>query len=125
MSIRYKVFVDEQGFVDDEDEIDKIALHLVSYDEKVPIATCRIFAGEGDAIYLLGRLAVLKEYRGKGEGSLLLRAAEENVKALGGKRLMLHSQYNARGFYEKCGYIPCGEVFFEQDCPYIMMRKKL
>ena len=125
LNIRVTVFVDEQGFVDDEDEIDKIALHLVSYDGETPIATCRIFKGDGEGSYLLGRFAVMKEYRGRGVGRELIGAAEQAVRELGGTRLALHSQYDARGFYEKCGYVQEGELEYEQDCPHVWMIKIL
>ena len=42
--IRQKVFVDEQGFQNEFDDIDEAATHIVMFDEdKIPIATCRIF----------------------------------------------------------------------------------
>ena len=41
--IRETVFVKEQGFHDEFDELDAAAKHLVLYDEEVPIETCRFF----------------------------------------------------------------------------------
>ena len=42
--VRQKVFVDEQGFHNEFDDIDETATHIVMFDEdKIPIATCRIF----------------------------------------------------------------------------------
>lgn len=41
--VRQTVFVEEQGFVNELDETDNIAMHIVLYDEKKPAATCRIF----------------------------------------------------------------------------------
>lgn len=43
--VRQTVFVEEQGFVNELDETDNIATHIVLYDEKKPAAACRIFAG--------------------------------------------------------------------------------
>ena len=34
MIVRNKVFVEEQGFVDEFDDIDKIAIHIIFYDEQ-------------------------------------------------------------------------------------------
>ena len=123
LAVRITVFVDEQGFVDEIDEIDGTATHFVVFsDEEKPIATCRVFAADGED-YILGRLCVLKEHRGKGYGSLLIERAERHVRAVGGNRLCLHSQYHAASFYERCGYVTCGEVENEQGKPHIWMVK--
>ena len=67
--IRQKVFVDEQGFQNEFDDIDEAATHIVMFDEdKIPIATCRIFWDAKMNTHILGRLAVIKEYRGKNLG---------------------------------------------------------
>ncbi len=123
LDLRKKVFVDEQGFCDEFDEIDKRAIHFVLYENESPIATCRIFVGETKDNYILGRLCVLKEYRGQGFGGRILRAAEDKVKSLDGKRLRLHSQYQAREFYKKQGYNEYGEIEYEQHCPHIWLAK--
>ena len=121
--IRNTVFVEEQGFVDEFDEIDQVATHLVLYDGEIPAGVCRVFVQEG--IWLLGRFAVMKAYRGKGNGSLLLRGAEEAVRSMGGTSLTLHAQCQASPFYQKNGYTPFGDIEYEQDCPHIAMRKDL
>lgn len=42
--IREKVFMQEQGFQNEFDEIDSVAVQIVMYDEtETPVATCRIF----------------------------------------------------------------------------------
>ena len=123
--IRETVFLKEQGFQTEYDEIDEIATHLVLFDAGLPIATCRVFSGETPEQYILGRLAVKKEFRGAGIGSRMLREAEACVRDLGGTCLMLHSQLHAKEFYEKSGYIAYGEVEYEENCPHIWMRKQL
>ena len=124
--IRKIVFEDEQGFRDEFDEIDKIALHMVMYNQlNEPIATCRVFAGKEKDSYLLGRLAVVKSYRGKKIGSKMIEEAEKAVKEQGGKNICLHSQCRAKDFYAKCGYMPFGEEDEEEGCPHIWMKKSL
>ena len=91
MKIRVEVFVDEQGFVDLPDETDLVALHFVGYIDSLPVATCRAFKGDDDS-YILGRFAVLKEYRGKGLGSELLGAVCNSLRERGIPCLKLHSQ---------------------------------
>lgn len=71
--IREEIFIREQGFQNELDEIDNEAVHIVLYDDnKCPIATCRIFWNTLMNAYTLGRLAVVKEYRGKNIGSISL-----------------------------------------------------
>ena len=123
IAIRNTVFVEEQGFIDEFDEADERAFHLVLYSGEEPIGVCRVFT-EGET-WLLGRFAVQKAWREKGLGSMLLRKAEETVRSQGGKTLTLHAQCRAMAFYEKNGYTPFGELEYEQDCPHMAMEKEL
>ncbi len=125
INIRITVFVDEQGFYDEIDDTDNIATHLLLFSDDSAIGTCRVFESEKPSEYILGRLCVLKEHRGKGFGGLILKHAEESVKDKGGKSLKLHSQLHAKSFYEKCGYNQLGELEYEQNQPHIWMVKEL
>lgn len=122
-AIREKVFIEEQGFQREYDETDEIATHLVLYEDDEAMGTCRIFPGECSAVYNFGRLAVRKEYRGRGLGRDLLAGAEALAKEQGGECLTLHAQLHAKDFYEKAGYAVCGELEYEEGCPHIPMKK--
>ena len=124
-NIRRAVFVDEQGFSYDIDETDSVSSHVVMFDGDKAIATCRVYKKQEPDVYMMGRLALLREYRGQGLGTLVLSAAEEHAKALGGTCLCLHAQYQARGFYLSCGYSEHGEIDHEEGVPHIWMAKKL
>ena len=124
MRIRTEVFVYEQGFIDLPDETDLVALHFVRYIGTLPVATCRAFA-DSDGDYILGRFAVLKAYRGKGLGSLLLGAVCDSLRERGVPCLKLHSQYPAKDFYEKNGFVVCGEPEYEQNALHVWMKKIL
>ena len=124
-AIRRSVFMDEQGFEEEFDETDAIATHLVMYDRHTPVATCRLFPREGSDTYIVGRLAVRKEYRGRGLGAALLEAAEEEAAKRHGDSVILHAQLQAQRFYEKQGYSACGEIGDEEGCPHTWMRKKI
>lgn len=121
--IRMSVFIEEQKFATEFDDIDGYAKHLVVFDGTTPIATCRFYCE--DTKYIIGRIAVVKEYRGKNIGSLLLQTAEKEIVKSGGDRILLHSQYRAKEFYEKNGYAQCSELDYDEDCPHIWMSKKL
>lgn len=123
--IRREVFIEEQGFKDEFDDIDEIAMHLVAYDGDEPAGTCRLFYDIGRLSYVLGRLAVRKPYRGADLGSLLIQEAEAQAISNGGQSMILHSQCVATGFYRKNGYREYGDVEDEEGCPHIWMKKKL
>ena len=119
--IRSTVFEIEQGFIDEFDEIDDIATFFVAYNNTKAIGTCRIFIK--DDTYVLGRLAVLKEYRGQKVGTELMNKVDEFIKTQPIKRVILHAQEQAKDFYVKCGYKQFKELDYEQDCPHVWMEK--
>lgn len=121
--IRTVVFVEEQGFCQEFDSIDKIATHLVLYSADKPAAVCRYYCENKQ--YFIGRLATLKAYRSKGFAARLVAEAERLIKNAGGESVMLHSQCRAMAFYEKAGYTPLGESDFDEDCPHQWMKKVL
>ncbi len=124
-NIRNEVFVDEQGFEHELDEIDNIAVHIVVYCEGEPIGVCRYFPGEHSGEYTAGRVAVVKPFRGKGVGRYIMSVIEENVRKDGGVRLFVSSQLRALGFYESCGYKKIGDIYYDEHCPHIKMVKDL
>ena len=123
--IRKDVFICEQGFESEFDKTDTEATHLLLFRDGIPAGTCRFFPGEKDGDYLIGRLAVRKEYRGLGLGAELMKAAEEEILKEGGAAVFLHAQQQARPFYEKQGYSAFGDGDLEEGCPHIWMRKQL
>ncbi len=125
MLIRKIVFIDEQGFRDEFDEIDKTATHLVAYDNERPVATCRFFHGDEENCYIIGRLAVIKEYRGKRMGAFMLSEAEKLIKDSGAKQIKLHAQAQATEFYTKQGYKICSKMEYEEFCEHYWMKKEL
>ncbi|MBR5586890.1 MAG: GNAT family N-acetyltransferase [Clostridia bacterium] len=124
-NIRETVFVKEQGFTDEYDEKDAVATHFVMFEDGKAIATCRIFEKEEKGVYMFGRMAVLKQLRGKNLGRKMIEAAQNFVSEQGGKKIILHAQLHAQGFYEKNGFSPYGEIESEQGCPHIWMEKEL
>ena len=124
--IRDAVFVLEQGFENEYDETDLEATHILLFDDGgTPVGTCRIFVDEGLESHVLGRLAVLKEHRGKGFGTELVRAAIKFVSECGGKVLSLHAQCRSKSFYEKLGFSEFGDIEYDEGCPHIKMKKEI
>lgn len=126
MYIRKKVFIEEQGFKEEFDKTDYKAVHVVIFIDGVPCATGRLFrSSDNYSTYRIGRVAVLKPYRGRKLGNKVISLLEEKCRQMGGKEIILSAQCRAKGFYEKLGYSPFGEEFLEEYCPHIDMRKKL
>lgn len=125
VKIREEVFMCEQGFHEEFDEIDRYAVHLVLFCDGIPEAACRFYQDQKKDEYLIGRLAVRKPCRGKGLGAVLLAAAEEKIRDRGGRAACLHAQRQAQAFYEKQGYTAFGDTDFDEGCPHVWMKKRL
>lgn len=124
--IREEVFVKEQGYTMEEefDDLDEKAYHLVLLDGEKPVATARLL-NLGNNEFKPGRIAVLKEYRGKNIGAELLTAVLEKAKELGGKTFHIGAQTYAVGFYEKFGFKAYGEEYMDGRIPHIDMISKI
>lgn len=121
--IREDVFVREQGFHNEFDEIDAVAWHTVIYDNGRPAATGRAFLEDG--AWHIGRVAVRKEFRGKQYGAAVMQALERKIAELGAESVGLSAQVQARGFYEKLGYEAHGGEYLDEHCPHVSMTKCL
>ncbi|GMQ63858.1 GNAT family N-acetyltransferase [Vallitalea maricola] len=120
--VRNKVFVDEQN-IDYNivfDGEDKEAVHVVAYEDKNPVGTGRMAIK--DNLYLIGRIAVLKEKRGNYYGDLIVRMLIQKAFDIGADFIEVHSQLPAVNFYRKIGFEECGEVYQEADIDHINMR---
>jgi len=111
LAVRYAVFVDEQGVPAalEEDEHDRIALHLLARaPDGTPVGTARLLP-DGH----IGRMAVLPGWRHRGLGTELLCRLVEVARQRGQSRLMLHAQCHAEPFYRRLGFVAEGEIFDE------------
>ena len=93
------------------------------YDDIVPVATCRIFYDNERKAYIIGRVAVVKQYRSKHLGSMIMVEAENYIKSIGGKNIGVSAQCRVSDFYKKLGYTEEGEMYYDEFCPHIFMRK--
>lgn len=123
--IRTEVFVKEQGFVDEFDDIDARCMHILGYENNLPIAVCRCFFEDNPTVWHIGRMAVMKDFRKMGLGSAIMTAAEEEIRKRGGAVAELSSQCRAMHFYETLGYAAEGETCLDEGCPHILMKKSL
>lgn len=124
-NIRSQVFEREQGFCNEFDKTDESCAHILVLDGDRAVATVRYFFDCEKGSYIIGRIAVIEEYRGRGVGAKIVEAAEAQIKAEGGGSVILNAQCRAAGFYEKLGYAPFGETEHDEYCPHIWMKKEL
>lgn len=124
--IRETVFLDEQGFETEYDENDNIAKHIVIYENDKAIATCRVYWDTEVNCHHIGRIAVLKPYRGKGLGILVVTEAEKLVKESGGNEAFISGQLRVAEFYKnKLGYTQYGDTYLEENVPHVALKKTL
>jgi len=122
-AIRLKVFVEEQNVPlelewDGEDERCEHALAYAPDD--TPIGTGRLRPNGR-----IGRLAVLKEWRGQGAGSALLGYFLTLAREKGFATVSLHVQIHATAFYARHGFEAHGDQFMDAGIPHIEMSRQL
>jgi predicted GNAT family N-acyltransferase len=125
LEIRHQVFCREQGVPEREelDGRDREALHLVAVSGDQLVATCRLlFVGP---TVQFSRLAVRVSARRHGIATALLELADDEARAGGARRLVLHAQTYARALYDAAGYEPRGRLFMEAGIEHIAMEKHL
>lgn len=121
--IRTTVFTNEQGAKADEefDKYDNTADFALVVDEKGNIAgTGRVALT--DKGYKIGRIAILKEYRGQHLGDMLVKALIQKAQQKGAKAVFVDSQLHAVAFYEKIGFAPCGQQIIDRGLEHIPMK---
>ena len=117
--IREIVFIKEQGFKNEFDEIDNFAKYATIYHNDLIIATGRIYQTEN--AYHIGRLCVRKEYRKKDLGSYILLLLESTVKGT----IYISGQVQAKEFYQKNGYQLTGVSSDDEGVPHVELYKEI
>jgi len=125
-ALRTEVFIEEQGFENEFDDIDNRATHVLIYDGKIPVATGRLFSDDDNGEeYIIGRVCVKKEYRDKKLGRRVILALEEDARKMGGKRVSVSAQCRVQGFYEALGYTATDDLHDDEGVPHVTMVKSL
>jgi predicted GNAT family N-acyltransferase len=68
---------------------------------------------------------VLKEFRSRGVGALMLRALMKRAKERGDTEVVLSAQVKAVPFYRAHGFIAEGDIYMEAGIPHQDMRRAL
>jgi predicted GNAT family N-acyltransferase len=121
--IRFAVFVDEQKVPAEieMDAHDADCVHALAFAEDgQAVGTGRLLP-DGH----IGRMAVVKAWRGRGVGAALLEALTGEARRRGDPAVALSAQTHALEFYRRHGFAPEGEIYEEAGIPHQAMRKAL
>lgn len=107
LDIRREVFIEELGWPEEaeRDGFDETALHLMAYVDEMPAATGRIWHDGG---FLIGRLAVKKQFRGQHIGDLALRLLIYKAFSSGAETLYVSAPKCTAELYKKFGFSETG-----------------
>jgi len=122
-AVRRAVFIVEQAIPEDEewDALDARSRHVVARDaEDRPIGTARLTPDQ-----MIGRVAVLREWRGRGVGEALMQSLVGRAREVGYPAIELHAQTHAIPFYARLGFETQGDEFMECGIPHRLMRLAL
>ncbi len=118
--VRSAVFIREQLIPEDQewDEADASCVHvLASAFTGEAIGTGRLLP-DGH----IGRMAVLKSWRGQGVGAAMMRVLLAAAEARGHASVELSAQKHAIGFYRGFGFEVTGAEYLEVGIPHRAMR---
>lgn len=126
-AVRKAVFVDEQRIAaeTEQDGEDAAARHvLVTNHYGQPVATGRLQSGAAGVAHL-GRMAVHRTLRNAGMGRQVLEALVQAAAERGDHTVRLDAQTSAQAFYERAGFVVCGERHMAAGLPHVPMHKRI
>ena len=120
--IRFEVFVREQRVPAEIelDDMDAKCLHALAFHQEKAVGTGRLLP-DGH----IGRMALLKPYRGKGIGAAMLERLIEAARARGHREVALSAQVHAVPFYRAHGFVEEGAEYEEAGIVHQAMRRVL
>lgn len=129
LHLRTEIFVVEQNCAYQEvDEKDKASFHLFGKAENGKVIAVSRIVPKGvsyDEISI-GRVAIKKEFRGKGIADEMMLATFKFIeKELGYQAIRISAQQYLTSFYGKHNFKQIGEMYLEDDIPHIEMLREL
>lgn len=123
IEVRRQVFIDEQGVPEELeiDDLDPRCLHVKASISKAGIiGTARLLPSG-----YIGRMCVLKAFRGKGAGGLMLSFLIDYARQNNDNYLKLNAQIGALCFYQRFGFKTDSEIFMEAGIKHRHMTLSL
>jgi len=119
--IRETVFIAEQAVPPELewDAEDAAAIHFLALDGDYAIGTARLLA-DGH----IGRVSVLRDWRGLGVGDALLEAVIAEAERRDLKQQRLSAQVQATPFYERHGFTVVSGEFLDAGIPHVDMLRQ-
>ena len=119
---RLEIFMLEQNIIcQDLDDVDYVGSHYFFMENNRVIAYLRAFEGESKDVLMMGRVLTIEHK--KGVGRELMTKAIEHIKATTSyKKISLHAQKTAIGFYEKLGFVTVSPEFLEEGVVHVTME---
>ena len=117
-NIREKVFIEEQKVTPqlEWDGMDEKAMHFLVFKDEEAIGCARAVVIKN---YMqLGRMAVLKEYRGQGIGGALIEKAMTIAKLNQLSAIYISAQCHAIDFYKKFGFEVKSDIYLDAEIPH-------
>lgn len=121
--VRHAVFVVEQHVPEslEWDDADVTAVHAVAHDSCVAPIGCARLLPDGH----IGRVAVMRPWRGRGVGSALVCRLVDQARRTALPNAILNAQVAALPFYQRLGFVPTGDVFEEAGIDHRVMTLAL
>ena len=119
--IRECVFINEQAVPAELewDAEDASATHFLAYEGDYPIGTARLLP-DGH----IGRVSVLKDWRGLHVGNAILLSVIAEAEKNGLTRQMLSAQVQATAFYERLGFKVVSGEYLDAGIPHVDMVRE-
>ncbi|MBA1273853.1 GNAT family N-acetyltransferase [Stutzerimonas azotifigens] len=119
--IRETVFIAEQSVPPELewDADDAEAIHFLAQEGDYPVGTARLLR-DGH----IGRVAVLKDWRGMNVGNALLHAVIAEAERRGLSQQKLTAQVHATPFYERLGFSVVSEEYLDAGIPHVDMIRQ-
>lgn len=122
-AVRGQVFIDEQGVPAgiERDAADPGCTHVLARDATGRAIGAARISPDGR----IGRMAVVRDWRGRGVGKAMLRVLLDHARAEGLAETILHAQAPVIDFYARLGFSAVGERFQEGGIEHQAMQLPL
>ena len=130
-ALRIKVFVEEQKVpveleLDEKDNSEN-TVHIGYFNDDKLIGVARLIDLDKDVVHI-GRVAIDKEYRGRGIGRELIIGCENIAQQILKRKIIieLSAQIQAENFYKSLGYNRVNDkIYLDAGIEHVDMRKEI
>jgi len=129
LHLRTAIFVVEQDCPYQEvDDKDPLSYHLFGKNKKGEVIAVTRIVPQGISYkeISIGRVAIKKEYRGKGLAHELIKETLNFIENKWGKQsIRISAQEHLKNYYTKHGFQQVGKMYLEDNIPHVEMLKEI